>query len=135
MAWKNEQRLATARGRALRAATPTALAAHYDRKSGRVVVHLDSKLVISFAPRDAQGLEQAKPAQLEEIEISPSGMGLHFPKVDADIFIPGLLEGFLGSRRWMASRLGQKGGESRTRAKRKASRANGRLGGRPRKAG
>jgi hypothetical protein len=134
MAW-NEHRIASARGRALRAATPIAVAAHYDRKSGRVVVHLDSKLVISFAPRDAQGLEQAKPAQLDEIEISPSGMGLHFPKVDADIFIPGLLEGFLGSRRWMASRLGQKGGESRTRAKRKASRANGRLGGRPRKAG
>ena len=79
------------------------------------------------------GLENAKPSQLEEIEISPSGFGIHFPKLDADLYLPGLLEGFLGSKRWMASRLGQIGGKSRSAAKRAASKANGRLGGRPKK--
>jgi len=44
-----------------------------------------------------------------------------------------LLEGLLGSKRWMASRLGQMGGVSRSPAKRAAARANGKLGGRPRK--
>jgi len=97
------------------------------------VVHLTSKLIVSFSPRDAQGLEDARATQLDEIEISPSGYGIYFPKLDADIYVPGLLEGLLGSKKWMASRLGQIGGQSRSRAKKKASRANGRLGGRPRK--
>ena len=89
---------------------PRAVSAHYDRKSGRVVINLSSKLDVSFSPHDAQGLENAKPPQLEEIEISPSGFGIHFPKIDADLYLPSLLEGFLGSKRWMAARLGQVGG-------------------------
>jgi hypothetical protein len=88
-----------------------------------------------FSPRDAQGLENAKPSQLDEIEISPSGLGIHFPKLDADFYLPSLLEGFLGSRRWMASRLGRVGGKSRSLAKRAAAKANGRMGGRPKKGG
>jgi len=106
---------------------------HYDRKNGLIVVDLISRLSISFSPRDAQGLERAKPSQLDEIEISPSGFGIYFPKLDADLYVPGLLEGFLGSKKWMAARLGQVGGKSRSRAKRVASRANGKLGGRPKK--
>ena len=112
---------------------PKAVSAYYDRKSGHIVINLASKLTLSFSPRDAQGLEQAKPSQLDEIEISPSGFGIHFPRLDADLFVPGLLEGFLGSRKWMAAKLGQAGGQSRTKAKKAASRANGELGGRPKK--
>jgi hypothetical protein len=97
------------------------------------VIHLSSRLILSFSPRDAQGLEGAKPSQLDEIEITPSGFGIHFPKLDADLHVLGLLEGFLGSKKWMAARLGQIGGQSRSRAKRAASRSNGKLGGRPRK--
>ena len=126
--------LANRRAKDRQAAIPRAVAAHYDRASGRIVIHLSSNLDLSFSPRDAQGLENAKPSQLEEIEISPSGFGIHFPKLDADLYLPGLLEGFLGSKRWMASRLGQIGGKSRSAAKRAASKANGRLGGRPKKA-
>ncbi|MGD0777782.1 MAG: DUF2442 domain-containing protein, partial [Candidatus Solibacter sp.] len=86
------------------------------------------------SPSDVEGLEDANAAQLSEIEISPSGFGIHFPAVDADLYVPGLLEGILGSKTWMAARLGQIGGQSRSRAKKAASRANGKLGGRPRKA-
>ncbi len=121
------------RARQLQAHTPRVVSARYDPKTGRIVIHLSSRLIISFAPEDAQGLEIARPSQLREIEISPSGFGLHFPAVDADIYVPGLLEGFLGSKSWMASRLGQIGGQATSKAKTAASRANGRLGGRPRK--
>jgi hypothetical protein len=115
-------------------AVPKAVSACYDRNTGQIVINLASKLTLSFSPHDGQGLEHAKPSQLEEIEISPSGFGIHFPRLDADLYVPGLLEGFLGSRKWMASRLGQAGGQSRSRAKKAASRANGKLGGRPKKA-
>jgi hypothetical protein len=109
------------------------VAARYDRRIGRVVIRLSSGLDVAFAPHDAQGLETARPAQLDEIEISPSGLGIHCPKLDADIYLPALLEGFLGSRQWMAARFGATGGQSTSAAKAAAARANGRLGGRRRK--
>ena len=127
-------KFANKRTKDLQASIPRAVSAHYDRASGRVVIRLSSNLDVSFSANDAQGLEKATPSQLDEIVISPSGFGLHFPKLDADLYLPGILQGFLGSRKWMASRLGQAGGKSRSVDKQKASRANGKLGGRPRKA-
>jgi hypothetical protein len=133
MAKRNEFREATVTGAKMRASQPGAIAAHYDRRAGRVIVELATGLEISFAPDDVQGLEKAKPASLSNIEISPSGFGLHFSALDADIYLPALLEGFLGSRNWMAARLGARGGRIKTPAKTAASRRNGKLGGRPRK--
>jgi len=134
MAHNENFELANQRAKDVQASFPRAVSARYDRKSGHIVIHLSSNLILSFSPREAQGLGDAKPSQLEEIEISPSGFGIHFPKLDADLYVPGLLEGFLGSKKWMASRLGQVGGQSRSRSNRAAAKANGRLGGRPRKA-
>ena len=125
---------ATRRASEMQARIPHALAARYDRKTGRIVIHLSSRLIVSFSPADVEGLEDARPSQLEKIEISPSGFGIHFPALDADLYVPGLLEGFLGSKAWMASRLGQSGGRSSSAAKKTASRANGKLGGRPKRA-
>ncbi len=113
---------------------PRAIAAHYDRRSGRIAIRLDSKLDVSFSPRDAQGLEDGTPAELADIEVLPPGLGLHWPKLDADLYVPALLAGIMGSRKWMAARLGRVGGKSKSPAKRAASRANGRLGGRPKNA-
>lgn len=112
---------------------PVAVAARYDQLTGRVVIELDSGLEIAFRPQQAQGLEAATPADLSEIEISPSGQGLYFPTIDADLYLPALLDGFLGSKAWMAARMGEAGGRATTQAKQAAARANGRLGGRPRK--
>lgn len=113
--------------------TPVATAAKFDAKHGRIVVTMSSGLELSFKPADVQGLEVAKPKDLAMIEISPAGLGLHFPALDADIYIPGLLEGLLGSKKWMAQKLGQLGGKATTQAKVSAARANGARGGRPRK--
>jgi hypothetical protein len=124
---------ANRKAREMRAMTPRALTARFDRRSNRVVVQLSTKLDIAFDPKDAEGLEGATADQLKTIEISPSGFGIYFPKLDADLYIPALLEGFLGSRSWMARRMGQRGGSSRSKVKREAARQNGLLGGRPKK--
>jgi len=124
---------ANARTKALKASTPAATAVYYDRKTKNIIVNLSTGMGLFFSPKDAQGLEDATPAQLSEIEINSSGFGLHWPQLDADIYVPGLLEGSLGSRKWMAARLGAQGGKARSLAKRTAARANGALGGRPRK--
>jgi hypothetical protein len=133
MASRDDFDKATQRAKDLQARFPRAVSAHYDRSTGRIEIQLSSNLIVSFSPGDVEGLELARPSQLKKIEISPSGFGIHFPDADADIYVPGLLEGFLGSKAWMASRLGQIGGRSRSEAKKSASRANGSLGGRPRK--
>jgi hypothetical protein len=131
MASPEKLEMANRRANEVRKSMPKAVSARYDRKTGRIVIQLSSNIGISFSPGDAEGLTSATPAQLQEIEISPSGLGIHFPKLDADLYLPALLEGFLGSKKWMASRLGRAGGESKSAAKQQASRANGRLGGRP----
>jgi hypothetical protein len=130
---KEEVEAANERAAARLSRTPTAAAAHYDRHARRVFIDLSSGLSSSVRPQDAQGLEHARPSQLTKIEISPSGLGLYFPALDADIYLPALLEGFLGSRRWMAAQLGTAGGSVTSRAKTAAVRANGKLGGRPKK--
>ena len=130
---QKEFEAANRRAKIFAARNPRAVDVHYHHPSGMIDIALSSGAHFSFPARDAETLEDASPAQLKDIEISSSGYGLHFPKLDADLYIPALLEGVFGSRKWMAARLGQTGGKSRSTAKRAASRANGKLGGRPRK--
>lgn len=111
-----------------------AVSARYDRRRSRVVVALNTGVELTFPARLAEGLANASPDNLADIEISPAGLGLHWPKLDADLYVPALLQGVFGSKRWMARQLGAEGGRSRTVAKIAASRENGRKGGRPRKA-
>jgi hypothetical protein len=116
-----------------KAAFPAVISVRYDRRVGRVVIALASGLELAFSPKHAQGLENAHPADLMDAEITPSGLGVHFPHLDADLYLPALLEGFLGSKRWMASEIGKIGGAASTKAKAAAARQNGKLGGRPKK--
>lgn len=113
--------------------TGYAIDAHYDRTTSRIVVRLASGLDFSFPIDLAEGLSNGSPDDLAEIEISPAGLGLHWPKLDADLYIPSLLQGVFGSKSWMARQLGTSGGKSRSAAKTTSARENGRKGGRPRK--
>jgi hypothetical protein len=114
-------------------AGPRAIVARYDRRRARVVVSLDNGLELAFPPHLAQGLADAEAEALAAIEISPTGLGLHWPLLDADLYLPALMSGTFGSPSWMAGLIGRKGGRSRSPAKIAAARANGRRGGRPRK--
>ena len=77
-------------------------------------------------------LAGAKAADLRNVEISTAGLGLHWPKLDADLHMPALVKGVLGTKQWM-TQIGAARGKSATVAKAAAARANGKLGGRPRK--
>ena len=110
-----------------------AVSARYDRRSSRIIVALNTGVQIAFPADLAEGLAGASAAELAQIEISPAGLGLHWPRLDADLFVPSLLQGMLGSKSWMARQLGSAGGRARSKAKAAASRENGRKGGRPRK--
>lgn len=111
-----------------------AVAARYDPERDRVVVTLHTGVELSFPPAIAQELSGAAPDDLAEVVITPSGLGLHWPRIDGNVYVPALMQGVFGTRRWMAALMGAAGGKSRSPAKTAAARANGRKGGRPRKA-
>ena len=108
-----------------------AVSARYDRVGSRVVIGLNTGVEVALPTHLVEGLAGAAPDDLADIEISPSGLGLHWPRLDADLHIPALLQGVLGSKRWMAAQLGAAGGKARSAAKAAAARENGRKGGRP----
>jgi len=118
------------RGRIATETEPRAAAARYDRKSGRVIIDLTNGATFAFPVRLAEGLADADAGDLAEIEVSPVGFGLHWPKLDVDYSVPGLVAGVFGTARWMAARAGR----ASSPAKAAAARANGAKGGRPRKA-
>jgi hypothetical protein len=118
------------RGRIADETEPRAAAARYDAKSGRVIIDLTNGATFAFPARLAEGLADASPDELANIEILGFGFGLHWEKLDVDYSVPGLVAGIFGTRRWMAAQAGR----ARSPAKAAAARANGAKGGRPRKA-
>jgi hypothetical protein len=100
-----------------------AVSARYDRRSGRVMIALNNGAVVGFPLAVLPGLERATPEDLRHIVIEGAGYGLRVERLDADISVPQLLADQLGST--VMQRAVVRAG---------ASRANGRLGGRPRKA-
>ena len=80
---------------------------------------------------DLQGLQSATKEQIARVEILGHGTGLHWPALNLDLYVPSLLRRVYGTKRWMAA-IGRSGGSAKTLAKKKAARANGLKGGRPR---
>lgn len=81
---------------------PRAESAYYEQSRDRVVINLKSGATFSFPPALAQGLAGASPEDLAEVEVTPSGDGLHWEKLDADFSVPALLAGVFGTTAWMA---------------------------------
>lgn len=112
---------------------PRAARARYDHETGRIVIDLTNGCQFAFPTEIAQGLRGADPDLLAEVEVFPTGSGLHWEKLDADLGVVELLSGIFGSKVWMRE-SGRRGGAVKSAAKARAARENGKLGGRPRKA-
>jgi len=98
-----------------------------------LIVTLSNHRRLVLPIEDLQGLGSATHQHVQNYELLGGGTGISFPDLDIDLYVPALIEGVYGNRRWMAQ-LGSIGGKARTAAKRSAARANGAKGGRPRKA-
>jgi hypothetical protein len=80
---------------------------------------------------DLQGLQSATKQQIADVEILGNGTGLHWPALNLDHYVPALLRRVYGTKSWMAE-IGRSGGSVTSVAKKRAARANGLKGGRPR---
>ena len=107
--------------------------AEYDAREDAIVVRFKNGVGAIFPRRLLQGLEAASAEQLSDIVIE-GGAGLLWPKLGDECahFVPNMLEGYFGTRKWMAELNGRKGGSSTSAAKKRAAQRNGKKGGRPR---
>ena len=112
---------------------PLATTVEHSQELQLLLVGLSNHRRLVLPIEDVQGLEKATHEQIQNYELLGRGTGIRFPDLDVDLYVPALMEGVYGNRRWMAQ-LGRKGGEVKSVAKRLASQANGAKGGRPRKA-
>lgn len=94
---------AIAAGKAEESSPSIAVAGYYDATTQKVVIELASGAECRFPARLGQGLENVLESELSNIEISPSGLGIHWPDLDVGFSIPYLLEGIYGTKRWMSS--------------------------------
>jgi hypothetical protein len=60
-------------------------------EAGRIVIEMAGGDVVSFPVNVSERLKRGTPGQLSEIELSP--FGLHWPQLDEDLSIRGILAG------------------------------------------
>ena len=125
---------AAAKGRELLKTAMRASEARYDRTTGRVVVDLTNGCAYAFPAQLVEDLNGAGDDALAGVEVDGLGFNLHWPAIGADLYVPALVSGILGTQAWMASELARRAGQATSPAKAAAARANGVKGGRPHKA-
>ena len=125
---------AAANGRKLLKTGMRASEARYDRATGRVVVDLTNGCAYAFPAQLVEDLNGAGDDDLAKVEVDGLGFNLHWPTLEADLYVPALVSSIFGTQAWMASELARRAGRTTSPAKAAAARANGVKGGRPRRA-
>jgi hypothetical protein len=109
--------------------------ARYRPSADRYDLLFRGGVMLQIPRRLLQGLESYSPddAVLKNVEVLGPGSMLHWDKPDIQHYVPDLVIGLYGTEHWMKS-LGKRMGAVRTARTTRASRENGKKGGRPRRA-
>lgn len=75
--------------------------ASYSDSTDSVFLLLENGVTHSIPRGLLQGLSQARPEEMNEIELLGRGTGLYWPALDVSHLVSGLLAGVYGSARWM----------------------------------
>lgn len=113
-------------------AGPCASGVEYDADRDLMVFHFANGSLFAVPPDLIQGLRGATVEQLRDVWLDRAGLSVHWPSLDADFSVLGLVQGVFGTKAWMVE-IGRQGGKRTSDAKRRSSRENGKKGGRPRK--
>lgn len=114
------------------ARTPFAVAVRYEHPIRSVCVTLSNHCRLVVPLTLLPEVAKATPKQLADVVLEPEGIGIEWPQLDQQFLVSHLLTEVCGPGTSMRE-LGRRGGQVKSRAKAKASRQNGLLGGRPRK--
>ncbi len=108
--------------RTVKASALAAKSAKYDARNNEILIRLNNGIATAFPLDLIPELKSASAGDLRKIVVEGLGYGLHFPAIDADISVARLFADHLGATGML------------TRLKRaRASRANGKKGGRPKR--
>lgn len=116
---------AIAEGRMAAERLPRAVAATYNAAAETIAVTLSSGVTLIVPRALLEGLDNGTPEQLAAIEIVGPGTGLHWPLLDVDHYLPGLIQGIFGTQQWMTA-LQRQGGHAQPGAETPSVRRNGR---------
>ena len=118
-------RAARSRKRGLRA-----ISVKYDAQSKRVVMETTTGHLFGFPVAAIPSLRDARAEDLRQVELTPSGSGLHWDNLDVDLDVPALILSVLG-RQERVRELARAAGSVTSEKKAAAAKANGAKGGRP----
>ena len=124
---------ALARASRSRRTKPFAQSVRYVRATRMLRVDLTNGATVMLPVSLIPALARASDAALANVEVAPSGIGLHWEQLDVDLTVAGLVRAAFGTRALMQA-AGAAGGRVRSAAKAIAARENGKKGGRPRMA-
>jgi Protein of unknown function (DUF2442) len=105
-----------------------ALSFHYDRDADAFILGLRSGSRLTIPRIALEELRDATSAELDQVVLSHSGGTIRCEPLDIDTSVPGLVRDVTGAADWLA-----RGGSRKTPTKARASRVNGKKGGRPHK--
>ena len=118
---------------------PKAVAAQYDKTSGRMVLKMQNGVTLLVPIHLIQGLQTDDEKALSDFDLMSKGSQIHWHDLDVQFYIEDLLKGVFGTPKWMRSvkehlaEIGRKGGSQKSEIKANSSRENGKKGGRPSK--
>lgn len=92
------------RGREAEKLEPRANAVRFDEVGRQLVIELTSGATVLIPIAKVQGLSNATAASLRNVELSGRGYGLHWPDLDVDYSVPGLIAGRFGTAAHMSRR-------------------------------
>jgi hypothetical protein len=130
--FERQLELADQAGALAKANEPRAISARYDQAARRLVIDLNRGVTLLIDPDLVSELRGASLEEIAEIELLPSGNGLHWERLDLDISVPGLLVDLMGTKPLLAE-VGKRARGITSEAKAIASRENGKKGGRPKR--
>lgn len=122
-----EMTAAAARGR-LEMNRDGARSVRYDERDDEIEIILNSGVTVRIPRATIPGLEEAKPEDLKQIELSPMTTSISFERLDADYSVQGLIRQVLGLNDQQ-----RVAGSVKSPAKHAAAVMNGQRGGRPAK--
>ncbi len=99
---------------ALEPAAPTARAVQYHAPTEMLIMTMSSGRRMAIPREEIQVLKTAARSKVAQVEIENFGTALHWPQLDLDLSVEGLLRGVTGTKQWMRELAWQRA-QARTR--------------------